>query len=172
MLGPGEAVFFPTSWLHETHTLPPPPPPPGAGAIHSHMPGGCSLSLSLQWRYPSPVGFIRDFGPRLMRASETHFCFEHWAPFITGDVDGIRRRAGRVLEAVQSAAGSGSDEASAYRGAEQQLRRDLGAQVGQKRLSMARRARSRPASVSGVHGASLTPVADRSFAAWTAMATV
>ena len=129
---PGEAVFFPTSWLHETRNL---------NGTDSSSSGsgldGCSLSLSLQWRYPFPVGFIRDFAPRLVRAKETHFCFEHWAPFITGDVDGIRRRARRVLEAVRSAAGSagsGSDEASAYRGAERQLRRDLEAQVGQFRL--------------------------------------
>ena len=63
---------------------------------------GCSLSLSLQWRYPFPVGFIRDFAPRLLRAKETHFCFEHWAPFITGDVDGVRRLAFPVLRAAAS----------------------------------------------------------------------
>ena len=83
VLEPGEAVFFPTTWMHETRTLE----------------GRCSLSLSLQWRYPFPVGFIRDFSPRLLRAKETHFCYEHWAPFITGDVDGIRRIALPVLRA-------------------------------------------------------------------------
>ena len=95
---PGEAVFFPTSWLHETRNL---------NGTDSSSSGsgldGCSLSLSLQWRYPFPVGFIRDFAPRLVRAKETHFCFEHWAPFITGDVDGVRRLAFPVLSADASA---------------------------------------------------------------------
>ena len=51
---------------------------------------GCSIAASLQWRYPFASTFIRDFAPRLARAAETHFCFEHWAPFISGDVDGVR----------------------------------------------------------------------------------
>ncbi len=141
VLEPGEAVFFPTSWLHETRNLPPtttggdgesaagaswPGSQPGSsgnaavegaddggqaataaagteggGSGESHD-VGCSLSLSLQWRYPFPVGFIRDFAPRLLRARETHFCFQHWAPFITGDVDGVRRLAFPVLEAAST----------------------------------------------------------------------
>lgn len=138
VLEPGEAVFFPTSWLHETRNVPLTTKDgdvesaaagrqagraaggaegdgdlagaaaagaaagtdvKGSGESHGD---GCSLSLSLQWRYPFPVGFIRDFAPRLLRAQETHFCFEHWAPFITGDVDGVRRLAFPVLEAAST----------------------------------------------------------------------
>lgn len=114
VLEPGEAVFFPTSWLHETRNLPPTTAGSnGRAAAEAEGDGaqacsgggetcgnGCSLSLSLQWRYPFPVGFVRDFAPRLLRAQETHFCFEHWAPFITGDVDGVRRLALPVLQAA------------------------------------------------------------------------
>lgn len=126
ILEPGEAVFFPTSWMHETRNVAPTTAAgheePAAGRYHqsgsaaaaavrrdggSSESGedrmdGCSLSLSLQWRYPFPVGFIRDFAPRLLRAKETHFCFEHWAPFITGDVDGVRRLAFPLMQAVSS----------------------------------------------------------------------
>ena len=83
VLEAGEALFFPTSWMHETKNT------PGSG---------CSLSASLQWRYPFPTGFIKAFGRRLMNAQETHFCYEHWAPFITGDVDGIRRLANSLVK--------------------------------------------------------------------------
>jgi hypothetical protein len=117
VLEAGEAVFFPTSWMHETRSLDLEPDDAGdaddgAGAGDSR----CSLSLSLQWRYPSPVSFIRDFAPRLLRARETHFCFEHWAPFITGNVDGVRKLAFPVMNAAMEGG------QSAQREAEQQMR--------------------------------------------------
>ena len=114
VLNAGEAVFFPTSWMHETRNQ---HPEPGGGSGGGGGGGGCSLSLSLQWRYPSPVSFIRDFAPRLLRARETHFCFEHWAPFITGNVDGVRKLAFPVLNA---AANGGQ---SAQRDAEEKMRK-------------------------------------------------
>ena len=146
ILEPGEAVFFPTSWLHETRNL---PPTTGGGnqesAAESRQTGrtaagdegdgaqacsgsgeacgnGCSLSLSLQWRYPFPVGFIRDFAPRLLRAQETHFCFQHWAPFITGDVDGVRRLA---LPVLQAAAGGERLQREAERSMRRRIRQQF-----------------------------------------------
>ena len=113
VLKAGEAVFFPTSWMHETRNLDPEPGDGsgGGGGGGGGAGEGCSLSLSLQWRYPSPVSFIRDFAPRLLRARETHFCFEHWAPFITGNVDGVRKLAFPVLNAAAKGGQSAQREA-------------------------------------------------------------
>lgn len=107
ILEPGEAIFFPPSWMHETENLAPAAPAPTTGGDAAAVmqqqqsrPGdddGCSIAASLQWRYPFATSFIRDFAPRLARAAETHFCFEHWAPFISGDVDGVRKLARAML---------------------------------------------------------------------------
>eukprot|EP00656_Telonema_subtile_P017558 TRINITY_DN1942_c0_g2_i2.p1 TRINITY_DN1942_c0_g2~~TRINITY_DN1942_c0_g2_i2.p1 ORF type:complete len:357 (+),score=97.52 TRINITY_DN1942_c0_g2_i2:223-1293(+) len=49
---PGEAIFFPPSFMHETQCVS----------------DECSLSASLQIRYPFPVGHIRDFSKRLLNS--------------------------------------------------------------------------------------------------------
>eukprot|EP00658_Telonema_sp_P-2_P020535 TRINITY_DN18125_c0_g1_i1.p1 TRINITY_DN18125_c0_g1~~TRINITY_DN18125_c0_g1_i1.p1 ORF type:complete len:403 (+),score=67.52 TRINITY_DN18125_c0_g1_i1:161-1369(+) len=81
-LHPGEAVFFPPSLMHETKTVG----------------DECSLSASLQIRYPFPVGHIRDFKTRLIHSQEVSFCFEHWAPFITGHKDGVREMYRQIIK--------------------------------------------------------------------------
>jgi hypothetical protein len=164
----GEALFFPTSWMHEVGKTPRLPkswgPEVGPTSVfYSCIPTGmhgptcifwadltpfsletrntddsaCSVSASLQWRYPFPTGFIKAFGRRLINAQarpararqerlrgaggsacgkrrlcgacvalhdgaaqETHFCYEHWAPFITGEVDGLRRMGNQLISSA------------------------------------------------------------------------
>jgi len=84
-LQPGEAIFFPPSFMHET----------------KNDGDDCALSASLQIRYPFPVGHIRDFSKRLLNSQEVSFCFEHWAPFVTGHKDGVREMYRQIYRGRQ-----------------------------------------------------------------------
>jgi hypothetical protein len=44
------------------------------------------------------VGFIRDFGQRLVHSQECALCFEYWAPFSIGHKDGVREVYRRVQQ--------------------------------------------------------------------------
>eukprot|EP00928_Gymnodinium_smaydae_P045351 TRINITY_DN30245_c0_g1_i1.p1 TRINITY_DN30245_c0_g1~~TRINITY_DN30245_c0_g1_i1.p1 ORF type:complete len:537 (-),score=55.44 TRINITY_DN30245_c0_g1_i1:160-1770(-) len=75
-VGPGDALLFPTGVAHHTEATG----------------DGCSVSVSLQFRHPFAVQFIRDFASRLMFSAENSFCFvEVWSMFLTGYYRGFVR---------------------------------------------------------------------------------
>lgn len=55
VVGPGEAIVFPPSYLHETFVSPTDNPD-----------GGCTVATTFQLSAPAPARFLRAFLPRLV----------------------------------------------------------------------------------------------------------
>lgn len=66
-VGPGEAILFPTGFLHQTMNV-------GAD---------CAASVTYQWQDPTPCLYIRDMLPTLALTEEIMGCWPRWQPYAT-----------------------------------------------------------------------------------------